>query len=234
MLWKIIDTGENHAQTNMDIDDNLLQAMEANDPPILHLYKWKGESITYGHFIKTAHFFDMENIRKNSFELARRPTGGGIIFHSWDYTFSVLVPSNNRLFSNNTLENYRWINQVVLDAIQDLYPCPLSIHEKYVAYKGNTKYFCMAKPTIYDILLGEKKVVGAAQRRRRNGLLHQGSISISMPDFTRLEEILLPNTEILLAMREQSHYLYTNPTSNQLEEMRSELENRLKKAFSNL
>lgn len=234
MLWKIIDTGENHAQTNMDIDDNLLQAMGAEDSPILHLYKWKEESITYGHFIKTDHFFDMEKVRKNFFELARRPTGGGIIFHSWDYTFSVLVPSNNRRFSRNTLENYQWINQVVLEAIQDLYPDTLVIHKKSVAYKGNTKYFCMAKPTIYDILLGEKKVVGAAQRRRRNGLLHQGSISISMPDFARLEEILLPSADILLAMREQSHYLSINPTNNQLQEIRSELENRLKKAFLNL
>lgn len=234
MLLKIIDTGENHAQTNMDIDDNLLQAMGAGDSPILHLYRWKKESITYGHFIKMGHFFDMEKVIKNFFELARRPTGGGIIFHSWDYTFSFIVPSSHKQFSTNTLENYQWINQVVLHAIQDLYPETLSIHKKSVAYKGNTKYFCMAKPTIYDILLGEKKVVGAAQRRRRNGLLHQGSISISMPDFARLEQILLPNVDILSAMQKQSHYLYINPSSNQLQEIRSELENRLKKAFVNL
>lgn len=234
MLWKIIDTGENHAQTNMDIDDKLLHAMQPDDPPTLHLYRWKRESISYGHFIKVGHFFDMTNLRKNFFELAKRPTGGGVIFHSWDYTFSLLVPCNNKYFSENTLENYRWVNQVVLEAIQDLYEGTLSIHKKQVAYKGNTKYFCMAKPTIYDIVLGEKKVVGAAQRRRRNGLLHQGSISISMPDFSRLEEILLPNAEILIAMRQQSQYLYVNSTNNQLQEMRFELENRLKKAFSNL
>ena len=132
------------------------------------------------------------------------------------------------------MENYRWVNQVVLEAIQDLYEDALSIHKKQVAYKGNTKYFCMAKPTIYDIVLGKKKVAGAAQRRRRNGLLHQGSISISMPDFSRLEEILLPNAEILLAMQQQSQYLYINPTTRQLQDMRFELENRLKKAFSNL
>ena len=234
MLWKIIDTGENHAQTNMDIDDNLLQAMQVDDAPTLHLYKWKGDSITYGHFIKTAHFFDTANLRKNFFELGKRPTGGGIIFHSWDYTFSLLVPSNYRLFSANTLDNYQWINQIVLEAIQELYPDPLSMYEKDVAYKGNTKYFCMAKPTIYDILLGQKKVVGAAQRRRRNGLLHQGSVSISMPDFPRIEKILLPNTDILPAMQQQSHYLFLNPNARQLQEIRLELENRLKKAFSNI
>lgn len=234
MLWKIIDTGENHAQTNMDIDDKLLHAMQPDDAPILHLYRWKRESISYGHFIKVGHFFDMAKLRKNFFELAKRPTGGGIIFHSWDYTFSLLIPSNNKYFSENTLENYRWINQIVLQAIQDLYEDTLSIHKKQIAYKGNTKYFCMAKPTIYDIVLGQKKVGGAAQRRRRNGLLHQGSLSISMPDFSRLEEILLSNAEILLAMRQQSQYLYINPTANQLQDMRFELENRLKKAFSNL
>lgn len=231
MLLKIIDTGENHAQTNMDIDDNLLQAMGVGDSPILHLYRWKKESITYGHFIKKSNFFDMEKVNKNFFELAKRPTGGGIIFHSWDYTFSFIVPSSHKQFSTNTLENYQWINQVVLNAIQDLYPAPLSIYKKSVACKGNGKYFCMAKPTIYDILLGEKKVVGAAQRRRRHALLHQGSISIAMPDFVRLEQILLPNIDILAAMQKQSYYLYTNPSGSLLQEIRFELENRLKKAF---
>ena len=35
---------------------------------------------------------------------------------------------------------------------------------------------CFARPVVYDVLVSGAKVAGAAQRRTRHGLLHQGSI----------------------------------------------------------
>ena len=39
----------------------------------------------------------------------------------------------------------------------------------------------MAKPTPFDLVIEGKKVGGAAQRRTRKGLLHQGSLSVCPP-----------------------------------------------------
>lgn len=39
----------------------------------------------------------------------------------------------------------------------------------------------MAEPTLYDLLIDGKKAVGAAQRKVKEGLLHQGSISLRLP-----------------------------------------------------
>ena len=53
-------------------------------------------------------------------------------------------------------------------------------------------YFCMAKPTIYDVVYQGRKIAGAAQRRRKNGYLHQGTISLAFPQMGLLNEVLFP------------------------------------------
>ena len=60
----------------------------------------------------------------------------------------------------------------------------------------------MAKPTKYDLVIGGKKLVGAAQRKKKQGYLHQGSISLIMPDFDYLEKVLLPEVDVIQAMKE--------------------------------
>jgi lipoate-protein ligase A len=40
---------------------------------------------------------------------------------------------------------------------------------------------CFSNPTKYDLLLGERKVAGSAQRRTRDGILHQGSLHFGGP-----------------------------------------------------
>jgi hypothetical protein len=40
------------------------------------------------------------------------------------------------------------------------------------------KNCCFDEPVATDLLLGEQKIAGGAQRRRREGFLHQGSIQL--------------------------------------------------------
>jgi lipoate-protein ligase A len=40
---------------------------------------------------------------------------------------------------------------------------------------------CFAKPVRFDIVAGDRKLSGAAQRRTREGMLHQGSILLPDP-----------------------------------------------------
>ena len=48
----------------------------------------------------------------------------------------------------------------------------------------------MAEPTIYDVMAGGKKVGGAAQRRGKQGLLHQGTIALSVPSEATLKAFI--------------------------------------------
>jgi len=203
MEWKIVETKPKNALEIMQQDRDLLDQIRLEQVPILHLYEWKGPSVTYGHFLDPLEFFSLQRLEKEGITLAKRPTGGGIIFHLWDFAFSVLVPASHRGYSQNTLENYAYVNEAVLETVQEFLQiregAELTPQEGELIGPG-AQYFCMAKPTKYDVMIGGKKAAGAAQRKTKEGFLHQGSISLMMPDRRILETVLLPEITVAEAM----------------------------------
>lgn len=206
MSWTVIDTGVSSAKKNMEIDVRLLEELDASSiSPVLHLYDWESPSATYGHFIQP---FDHLS-QKISLELAKRPTGGGVIFHTHDLAFSMLVPASHEAFSMNTLDNYAFVNHILIDVLKRFLgkEVGLSLLPAECEGKGGSAcHFCMGKPTKYDVMLDEKKVCGGAQRRTKNGFLHQGTISLALPDPDFLDEALL-DPAVSRAMHENTYPL---------------------------
>lgn len=197
--WTVIDTGISSPKTNMSIDEELLANLKETKVPILHLYDWNGPCATYGHFMDPKDLICLSEAKALKLELARRPTGGGMIFHLTDWAFSVLVPANHPGYSVNTLDNYAFINQLVMDVVgefcgkqAELTLLPKETYPKETCNKrSSSRHFCMAKPTCLDVMLNGKKVSGGAQRRTRFGFLHQGTISLALPSEEFLERILV-------------------------------------------
>lgn len=199
--WNILDTGTRLAVENMLLDAELLETLDPHALPILHFYDWDGDSATYGHFVRPSDFLNLSQARKFGLNLAKRPTGGGIVFHIWDLAFSVLIPAGHPQFSENTLETYAFVNNAVLAAVSSfLGSRPVLIPENAPAFDTSCTRFCMAQPTKYDVVMHGKKIAGAAQRKTKKGFLHQGTIALKMPSEEYLGAILLPETKVLEAM----------------------------------
>lgn len=210
MKLQLIDSGKASALTNMAIDQKLLEGLLLNPEPILHFYEWETNSGTYGHFIRPFAFLNEQAVQKHQLQLAKRPTGGGIVFHLCDFAFSMLVPATHWAFSLNTLENYAFVNRLVANSIQCFLGISTATHLlpiENAPLDQSSGYFCMAKPTIYDVMLDGRKVGGGAQRRTKQGFLHQGTISLAMPSEEFLNEILLPGTSVLEEMRRNTFAL---------------------------
>lgn len=206
-MLQVLDTGSNSAELNMRMDEKLLADLSPNGEPVLHFYEWDGPSATYGYFIDPSKHINLEKSRMHRISLARRPTGGGIIFHIWDLAFSFLLPSSHSRFSLNTLENYRFVNEAVLEVMKNYLQLsnPVKLISRSMQAKSEeTSCFCMARPTIYDVVYQGKKIAGAAQRRRKNGYLHQGTISLACPQKELLRDLLLSQDEVLQAMMKYS------------------------------
>lgn len=232
MNWKIIESGKASAQTHMDIDSRSLQTISDTHQPILRFYDWAHPSATYGYFIQPTDFLDLAEAKQMGLDLGRRPTGGGIVFHLTDVAFSVIVPATHPAYSVNTLENYAFVNRHVVQALKKLHQNvhPTLLVQETMASDSMSQHFCMAKPTIYDVMLGNKKVGGAAQRRTRNGFLHQGTISIAMPDEKLLSRVLKSSATLLEAMK---NYTYVwSEQEKDLEAVRSRLRELLCQEFS--
>jgi len=181
---KIWETGKATARENMGQDAFLLENLERDSDAVLHLYDWWGDCATYGHFIQPEKFFDLEAVSQKGLTLEKRPTGGGIIFHSFDLAFSLAIPVGHDLYSPNTLESYVNVNREVIDVICQFLgrECEATLlNAQPKSKKGLSQHFCMASPTQYDVILDGKKVGGAAQRRTRSGFLHQGTLSLVEP-----------------------------------------------------
>lgn len=208
-MWEILDTGTRSATENMQIDAELLEVASEKTCPVLHVYDWEGDCATYGYFVDPGKYLNLDGVKKRNLNLARRPTGGGILFHVWDMAFSVVVPSCRPEFSLNTLDNYSFVNRAVLGAVKEFIRehSDLTLTtEDFAAMDLQCQHFCMAKPTKYDLILDGKKVAGAAQRKTKGGFLHQGTISLVMPPEDYLRDVLRDDSQVFEAMK-----LYTFP-----------------------
>lgn len=216
--WKVLESGIDSALNHMQMDADLLKDLENHQQPILHFYDFRTPSATYGYFVKPEQFLHLENAKKYGLEIARRPTGGGIVFHLTDFAFSVLLPRTHQGFSLNTMNNYAFINAIVKTAIIEMigksYDIQLLKSEIDEPVK-EASYFCMAKPTKYDVIINEKKIGGAAIRLTKSGLLYQGTISLGLPEENFLKEILI-SKDVLNCMKNNSCLLlnqFSSPTT---------------------
>ncbi len=227
MPFELINTGEASAQSNMEFDRHLLKALDPKSGICqLHLYRWQGPSATYGHFCKPATLLQAEGIKRYRLQLAQRPTGGGVTFHDYDYAFSLLLSASHSCFCHNILESYRLIHEIILQVIARFQSKPaalLSLDEP--ASYESCRHFCMAKPTIYDLSIDGQKVAGGAQRRTKEGILHQGMISLTLPPVEFLNAVLPADGYIAEAMAHHSYPLLKNEASkSHLDEVRSLLD----------
>ncbi|MCX6994598.1 MAG: hypothetical protein NTY13_02000 [Chlamydiae bacterium] len=220
-MLKLIETRDSLcSQDIMEKDARLIGSADT----LLHLYTWPQPTLSYGCLVKPEDFLYMEKL--GDLSLAKRPTGGGLIFHLSDLAFSFLMPYSSPYFSLNTEDNYLFVNGIVANALGRYIP-------SYSFFKEETSSlsrFCMAKATKYDILVEGGKLVGAAQRRTKTGLLHQGSISLCPPPRELLERSL--REPLYTEMQKTSRYLFSNILSpKELLEKRFEIEQELHRAF---
>ncbi len=238
MACRVIDNGQKSAAENMQQDALLLSNLTSEEGIVLHLYDWQSDAATFGHFNKVETHLNMKSVEKAGLDLARRPTGGGIVFHNCDLAFSVLVPASHPGFSTNTLENYAFINERVKKVI-NMFHGSKSDENLELLKKENSPvdnactHFCMAHPTKYDVMIEGRKVGGSAQRRTKMGFLHQGSIFIGQLPYEYLDELLQPQTRVLEGMLKSSYPLIQGKwTKKDLIEARQELRVLLKRVFS--
>lgn len=164
---------------NMAIDEALLRLVQL---PILRLYSWDQPCLSLGYFQKSA--------TASARLFVRRYTGGGLVEHGQDLTYSLIFPSTHPLTTAGTLSSYQKIHAALALALQQIgLPCSLA-----TAQPSQDHPACFLKPVPADILNPQgQKLAGAAQRRTKQGCLHQGSILLTSPIPPTLSSLLPPS-----------------------------------------
>lgn len=163
-----LNSGAGEAAFNMALDEALLEAMPRLAQPVLRFYSWTERAASFGYFQK---FLDVE--RATSLRpLVRRPTGGGIVPHDADWTYSLTFPTNHEWHSLVATESYHRIHAWIQCAF-----AKLNIQTELAPIsKSEIPGACFAGYEKSDVLWRGRKIAGAAQRRNKLGLLIQGSV----------------------------------------------------------
>lgn len=153
------------AWLNMAIDEVLLHHIEA---PALRVYRWSSPALSLGYFEK----FGSIKPGSGGREIVRRWTGGGVVAHGEDFTYSILAPRSSPFCRIRPLESYRRIHDCISKLLVEF-----GVAGRLApAASPHSSSSCFDSNAAHDILLGAIKIAGAAQRRTPEGLLHQGSI----------------------------------------------------------
>ncbi len=177
--WLIFNDKSHGADANMAIDALLFNQVKQ---PLLRFYSWDKPAISIGvsqRYTKTL---------RDGFDLVRRQTGGGVVDHSNSYTYTLVFPANHHMVSEDTLVCYQRINEAVKKAILNMDFSVDLTAEEIDKDVPRDMMACSAHPTKYDIVQNSSKISGCAQRRTKNGVLHQGYISNMVGDEVELRK----------------------------------------------
>jgi lipoate-protein ligase A len=175
----LLESGSGDPAFNMALDEALLESAPSLGHPVLRLYGWTEPAASFGYFQKIAEVEQMTPLRP----LVRRPTGGGLVPHQADWTYSLAVPPQHpwyRLRAEASYERvHRWLQGAFawLGVETEVAPCARKERpgQCFVGYEKS------------DLLWLGRKIAGAAQRRTRAGLLVQGSVQPPPPGVTQAD-----------------------------------------------
>lgn len=150
----------------MALDEALMRSVRR---PTLRCYLWEGPCVTYGYFQRYA---EVRKVRPGV-PAVRRWTGGGMVDHGSDFTFSLMIPAGNPPGELPPNIFYRELHGILARWLSKRIFQPIRL-----AGEGDLRggAVCFSAPAGDDLLLGGRKILGGAQRRSHGALLYQGSI----------------------------------------------------------
>jgi lipoate-protein ligase A len=156
----------------MAVDEALLRLLPQSGVPVLRLYRWDRSAVSLGYFQEA-------QLAPKERAWVRRYTGGGLVDHAADVTYTVVAPRSHPWLGVSVPESYATIHKGVQAALTAI---GIRSIMAPTCLDGDSPA-CFQKPVRFDLIPQEPiegflKLSGAAQRRTREGLLQQGSILV--------------------------------------------------------
>ena len=166
--WLLLNSGPGAADFNMALDEALLEFAAQLGKPVSRFYGWTERAASFGYSQKYTEVARLTLLRP----LVRRPTGGGLVPHDADWTYSLVFPPGHWWHASRATESYQRVHEWIRDAFARLNLTTELSPGRRKELSGQ----CFVGAERFDLLWRGRKIAGAAQRRNRQGLLIQGSV----------------------------------------------------------
>ncbi len=183
--FRLIITQNLSSSINSNIDKALFKAFKNDSMPILRVYSWE-DCVTLGAGQKLDDYEKLQTSYKNN--ISKRLTGGGVLFHGHDISYTILV-NPNMIENKDVKETYFLICQFLLKFYKNLgLNADFAKDNKDIVLSKSP--FCQVGFEAYDIIIDNKKIGGNAQKRAKNCILQHGSI----PLYTKQKDEVFGNS----------------------------------------
>ncbi|MGC8866915.1 MAG: lipoate--protein ligase family protein [Elusimicrobiales bacterium] len=168
----VVDTPSFDVYEQMSCDEIMCETMPAEC--ILRFYRWKDNGITFGFSQRYSKVLSTLAEDKKNYKMTRRPTGGGIVIHEDDLTFSLIFYSPGEF---NPEKTYNMLHSAIYhEYAKNGFLLKIAASKK-PSYEINEPVMeCFKKPVNMDLMVEEKKVLGGALRRFSDYMLYQASL----------------------------------------------------------
>ena len=162
---------------HMALDCELFEKCESEQTKdTLRIYSWDPPCISLGYSQKIEEEVDVDRAKRLGWDVVRRPTGGGIVFHNEaEVTYSLITGIDQ--LPAGLIPSYKKISEAVVLGLRKL-GLKAEINKMNVERRALNVGLCFSYPAEYEIVVGGRKIVGSAQKRGRHALLQQGSIFV--------------------------------------------------------
>ncbi len=144
----------------------------------LRIYGWSERCITFGR---------NQKIPQTSLPSVKRPTGGGIVVHSTDISFSFFINPSSPLWRPSVHSTYLEISELIKESLRRKgyqVDYPREIH-----HNRERREMCFERAEPHELVLDGRKVMGCALLKNGKRYLAQGTIFLSVSG-EKLEKVL--------------------------------------------
>lgn len=157
---------------NMAIDETLGNSLGQNpDAPFLRIYRWNPPTLSFGYNQKLDGLIVPAAALEHGYGLVRRATGGKMVFHNLELTFSLGFSSEflTSIAKNNFLQMFIAALEPLVEALKlSGVPAEFATPQRQ---RNNRSVHCYAAAAGHSIYAEDKKLIGAAALQRKSSSL---------------------------------------------------------------
>jgi len=165
----------------------LAQPVEA---PAWRLWSYREPAIVLG--CSQRRLLDELGARPDVEVLVRAAGGGAVLVGPWMLGLSALLPAAHPLVACGPVPSYRWLGECLEQSLQQvgvgattLSPDALRAHRAERPAPA-LDWACFGGLSPWEVLVGDRKIAGLAQVRRRQGVLLVAGVLLQPPPWTLL------------------------------------------------
>jgi lipoate-protein ligase A len=161
---------------NMAVDEMLLESVAAEGGCWWRFYRWEEPTLSLGYF-QTVEDRDRHPASR-SCPVVRRFSGGGAILHDAELTYSFVVAAEHRLAKQRE-KLYRTVHDSLVEVLAGFGVQTSPWGDRPHGPSEGNPFLCFQRRAAGDLVFGDVKIAGSAQRRARGAVLQHGSVLLA-------------------------------------------------------